>query len=659
MCGRNPPTQKKQTPPRSQKFGITRIFAFLCFALITLISATPLRAAFDLQRLPDAQALETIRQSGWAAAADALEAQLAESWRPSHAGQTGSSANETFRRWLLLQRWCRLLGTPEPEALQAYLGRRVFEDPSHSGALSVVPPGMKLPADRSGRPLPTAADKLAHARIPAEILQALLPSDYTPQEGETALRAKQDFLLQLAGDYEFLREFFRMLTPDDFPPTALMRLEELHSAHPGFWQNYQSLALAFALVYDQRRPAFWPHPQVEPGTVPEMDEPLSERFARYARLNEARRLDYDLRSLSAAELKFVVDAPVSKSELEWAVKNMRVSRNRFEDAFITVGYDLKRAENGVFKWPHGRYLLSDIREHGGICVDQAYFAALSGKARGIPTLFFAGQGMDGGHAWFGYLRGNGRWELDAGRYVNQNYTVGEALDPQTWLPITDHELLHLSGRLNRDAGYDAALADLAMVEIFSRRGNQDARLAAAESALFNSPALTATWEEMEQALEKNGREAELKAFYTRAIDHFRRDEDLRVRYQTRLAEWERTAGDQRIAAKIESRMIRENRRERTDLSVSAGADALSRRIKSGDYEGALREFRTLATKLGRTGGGNFFYDVIRPFVRQLRQAGRDKDAAKALQTARRTMPIEPNSVLDRDFSELENEGANR
>lgn len=631
--------------------------ALLVPVLSAALLASPARAAFDLQRLPDAQALEAIRQSGWAASADALESQLADAWKPSRTGQVGSAAGENFRRWLLLQRWCRLLGTPEPEALRDYLGRRVFEDPDKDQALVVVPPGMKLPTDSAGRLLPTAAERLANARVSEGILQALLPDDYTLQEGETALRARRDFLLQLAGDFGFLQEFFRVLTPDDFPPAAVMRLGELYSANPGFWPGYRSLMIAFALVYDQRPPAFWPHPQVAPDAVPEMDEPLAERFARYARLNDARRLDYDLRGMSVAELKFMVDAPVPKSELEWAVKNVRVPRTRFDEAFSVVAYDQPRAEKGIFKWPHERYLLSDIKGQGGICVDQAYFASLAGKARGIPTLFFAGQGTDGGHAWFGYWRGNGRWELDGGRYVNQNYTVGEALDPQTWLPITDHELLYLSGRANRGPGYDAALADLAMADIFARRGDQEARLAAAESALFNAPGFAAAWEAKEQALEEAGSEADLRAFYAQAIDRFRREEDLRVRYQTRLAELERSAGDGQAAAQIEGRMIRENRRGRSDLSATAGADALSRRMAEGDYDGAMREFRTLTLKLGRSGGGNFFYDVVRPFVRQLREAGRNQHASRALQTARRAMSFERDSILAREFAELEKDGA--
>ncbi len=625
--------------------------ALIIAALLCLPGAA--KAAFDLQRIPSAQDFSVIAESGWSASADALEAQLAAAWKPSHFAQVGSAADENFRHWLLLYRWCRLLGTPEPEALRAYLGRRVLENPGQQNALLMIPPGMGLPTDRSGRPLPTAADKLANARVPAEILQALLPDDYTPQDGIVALRAKPDFLLRLAADREFLREFFRVLTPDDFAPVAITRLEQLYSAHPQRWPAYRSLMLAFALVYDQRKPDFWPHRQVSPSAVPEMDEPLAERFAYYARLNDAGRLDHDLRRLSAAELKFVVDAPIPRSELEWAAKNVKVRRDQFEKAFSAVSYDRRRAERGVFQWSHGRYLLPNIEVWGGICVDQAYFACIAGKARGIPTIFFAGQGTDGGHAWFGYWRGNGQWELDGGRYLNQNYTVGQALDPQTWLPITDHELLYLSGRESRGPGHDAALADLDMSRIFEHRGNSAAQLAASGSALHNARGLVAAWDAKEQALSVSGDQVALRAHYVAAIEQFRGDEDLKVRYQTRLADLERTAGDSGAARQIEDRMIRENRRERTDLSTATGADTLMRLLGAGDYEGAMREYRSITSKLGRTGGGNFFYGVVRPFVLQLRASGRTKDAEKALQMARRAMQFEDDSILAREFAELE------
>jgi hypothetical protein len=126
-----------------------------------------------------------------------------------------------------------------------------------------------------------------------------------------------------------------------------------------------------------------------------------------------------------------------------------------------------------------------------------------------------------------------------------------------------------------------------------------------------------------------------------------------VRYQTRLAELERDGGDLRVAERLEDRMVADNRRQRADLSTAAAATSLSRLVESGEYDKAMREYRSLARKLAGPGGGNFFYDVVRPFFRQLRAAGREKDAETVLKQARREMGFEPDSILDREFRELE------
>jgi len=621
--------------------------------ILGFLSVALVRAEFDLRRMPSAQDVVAIRAVGWAAAADALELQLAQQWKPSHSSQAGSAGNAVFRQWQRLYQWCRLLGTPEPEALQAWLGRRVLRNMEQDNALLVIPSGAPLPTDSSGRARPTAAEAWSVARVPPEILQALLPDEYTPGGGPVAARATEDFLAELANDQEFLKEFFRELKPDDFTPMVVMRLEQLRRAHPGAWPAYRSLMLAFALVHDQREPSFWPHHQVAPEAVPRTAEGVTGQFDYFYRANEARKLEHDLRRLSTTELKFLVDAPVPRSEFEWVAKNVRTPRDKFDRVLDMVRYDQGRAQRGVFEWPHGTYRLGNIELVGGICTDQAYFACIAGKAKGIPTLYFAGQGQDGGHAWFGYLRGNGQWELDAGRFFNQRYTVGQALDPQTWLPITDHELLFLSGRATRSPGHDGALGEMVMAEIYQRRGDLESAGAAADSARFYSPEFVAAWETKEDVLAAAKDTAALRAHYAAGIDQFRREEDLRVRYQTRLAELERAGGDGRVASEIEARMIRENRRLRTDLSAAAGAEVLSRLLHEGDYVTAMREYRSLTGKLGPTGGGNFFYEVVRPFVRQMKAAGRDKDARRALDLAGRVMRFEPGSILAREFDELE------
>ena len=625
----------------------------LIVLLLSLLGPKLASASFDLQRMPTPQDAEEIRSMGWSAAADALESQLAEQWKPSHFAQAGIAGNATFRQWQLLYQWCRLLGTPEHESLRFFLGRRVFDHPEKNNGLMVAGPGLPLPTDRAGRLLPAAAEKLDVSTVPPEILQALLPDDYTPQSGPLANNAGEELLIRLAFDTEFLREFFRSLAPDDFAPMVVKRLGQLYEAYPQKWPAYRSLMMAFALVYDQRQPDFWPHHQVNPVSVPRMDDSLADRFGYYVQANEKRRLEYDPTRLSASELKFVVDAPVSRSELEWAAQQVRVRSDQFDRAFSMVNYDHRRAKSGVFVWPHADYRLDTIIKQGGICVDQAYFACLAGKARGIPTIYFAGQGTDGGHAWFGYLQRYGKWDLDAGRYLNQNYTVGQALDPQTWLPITDHELLYLSGRTTKASAHDAALGDLAMADVFRRRGDLARERQAAQSALHGAPGFVAAWDACEDVLVRVEDAAALQKHYENAIAYFRREEDLRIRYQTRLAELVRSSGDGRAAELIEDRMVRENIRKRADLSTATGAEALSRLVTAGDYQAAEREFRSLTGKLGRSGGGNLFYDVVRPFVQQLQAAGKNKEAERALRQARRDMPVEPGSILAREFDELE------
>jgi tetratricopeptide (TPR) repeat protein len=214
-------------------------------------------------------------------------------------------------------------------------------------------------------------------------------------------------------------------------------------------------------------------------------------------------------------------------------------------------------------------------------------------------------------------------------------------------------LVYFSGRAARQPKVDAALGDLAMAGMFARQGNREAQLAAATSAVYLAPQLVAAWDAQEEALRASGDQTALRGLYAKAIENFSRENDLKVRYQTRLAELERDGGDLRVAERLEDRMVADNRRQRADLSTAAAATSLSRLVESGEYDKAMREYRSLARKLAGPGGGNFFYDVVRPFFRQLRAAGRDKDAETVLKQARREMGFEPDSILDREFRELE------
>lgn len=603
-------------------------------------------ASFDVQTVPtplDAQAMQTM---GWRAAAEELETLLAETWKPSHFAQAGSSSNPTFQQWLRLAQWARLLGMTEPEALRLWMVRRVMRT-SDDASWTVVGPGMARPEGAG-----LEVEELPQGwQMPPEMTEALLPEGYVLGEGELSDRLSPALALELANDPAFLEEFFRELSPEDFVPGVLMRWQELRAHFPSAWPAYRSMMLALAMVYDQQMPGFWPHHQVASRAVPRSSAGVVSLFDYFYRANEARRTEHDLRRLGVGELKFVVDAPVEISELEWAAKNVRTGKGQFEKVFEMVSYNYNRAKQAQYIWPEDAdYRLATIYGRGGICTDQAYFASLAGKAKGIPTLYFAGQGKDGGHAWFGFLRGGGRWEMDAGRYFNQNYATGLALDPQTWLPISDHELLYLS---RTDAASASAQADLVMTEIFLRRGDVASAGASSESAWRAAQAYLPAWEQREKVLKRTVDGEKLAEFYSQGVNFFRRHEGMRVGYQSKLAELARTGGDHTGARQLEARMVRENRRGRVDLSATAGGEVLTRLLAEENYDAVMREYSSLVRRLGKSGGGSFFYEVVRPFVGRLRELGRKKDADRALREARRVMPVEGGSILAREFAELE------
>jgi len=115
-------------------------------------------------------------------------------------------------------------------------------------------------------------------------------------------------------------------------------------------------------------------------------------FTFYAESNEKKQLAWNLTQLPAEHLKFVVDSAVSLDELRWAQKQVRNPKSDFSGVYSSIRYDEERVNAQTFHWPYPVYSLADIRKNGGICIDQAYFAWLAGKANGIPTLLFMERG---------------------------------------------------------------------------------------------------------------------------------------------------------------------------------------------------------------------------------------------------------------------------
>jgi tetratricopeptide (TPR) repeat protein len=156
-------------------------------------------------------------------------------------------------------------------------------------------------------------------------------------------------------------------------------------------------------------------------------------------------MPYEVLSVSA--LAFVVDTPVPITELAWVSENVKGSRTNWARKFSDIEYDQDRYERGAYNWERGSYTLANIEEYGGICVDQAYYAAMTARALGIPAIYFRGIGKRGGHAWFGYMKSQTNWEMDVGRYIYDDYITGTSIHPQTNRPMTDHDVEYNCDRI--------------------------------------------------------------------------------------------------------------------------------------------------------------------------------------------------------------------
>jgi hypothetical protein len=295
--------------------------------------------------------------------------------------------------------------------------------------------------------------------------------------------------------------------------------------------------------------------------------------------------------------------------------------------------------------------LDDIKEKGGICVDQGYFAAMAGKAKGLPTLFFTGQGDSGGHAWFGYLDAPGRWVTDCGKYAEENYPVGQAMDPQTWKPITDTELTFLAKGRERSEGYrQAKLWTDYATAMGPQEGNQFIH-----AALDLQPEFLSAWSVRGTWTDQTGTPPAKEEFWQAFVKRFARYPDLKVAGQEKLLELAKARGDETTAKNLERQILVQNRTKRFDLSIGATAAKVGEKIEAGDWVGAESAYRQALREFKGQSGGHLLYGLIAPFVETALAEGQPKTAKNALQEAKRVLKAGKDTLVGQALLELENQ----
>jgi hypothetical protein len=567
----------------------------------------------ELGRAPSAERVAAIEaeaaQQGWAAVAEPLRAAAVRLYE-QHSAQA--------QAWYYLYRWADLFGQTENQAVTRWNNTVQLARAGYGNALAGIP--------ATDRPL----------------------GDLAPPELRVYMMGSQDFSDQ----------FFTLLSPFDHPMMVIHTLAMLWQRSPADFQEYANLAIAIAVVYDVPPPSAWPHRQVSAQVLPRGLLPPPDVFAFFIKSDRAGALLKPLRKLPAAVLKYVVDTSANLDEMSWAQQKFQVPLAALGSVYDVIHYRQDRIKEGRLVWPGASYRLPEILQTGGICVDQAYFAVMVGKAKGVPTLMFCGKGLDGSHAWFGFLDGDGHWQLDCGRYLYHEFVDGFAIDPQTWTVISDHELLFLSEGFRDSPLFKTSMMHGWFADVYLEAGDNAAAARAARTAVNIERRNLKAWYLLLAAQERMGAPPrQVETTLQEAARAFQPYADVEADFKRRLVGSLRSRGETSAADLLEHSITHEDETVRENLSVQQAYDTLRNSMDNDGLDGSIRTYYAVLNSYGRNAGIVFFHQVVQPFVEYLLANGRPTEAVQAVGRARRTMRVEPNAQLDLELGALADRAA--
>lgn len=415
-----------------------------------------------------------------------------------------------------------------------------------------------------------------------------------------------------------LQAFLVIKTTDD-PLGMLTVLEQLYEKFGAVIHDYPSLTGALMIVYDQKLPRGWPHTQVKADLVPfNKETPWIDLFQYFTTQDQASKLLTKIKEMSVSELKFVVDCPLETKELEWALQNIRQSRTTFDKAYFDVEYDESRikSRSTQYQWPYDNfYTLENIQTKKGICIDQSYFSSIAAKAFGIPSISISGQGANCAHAWLGFMPSGDKWNMKGGRYEANNYVVGFAWDPQTWLEINDHELEYISQRYADTPEYLQSQSYLLALSTAQNHYSPDQAYKLLSEAKNICPKNPEPWFLIETHLRKTKQIDELKNHYTLMIEQFSTQKDWKTKIQESLAKLNQDSdgnseGDQNATAKL----IRDNSKKRSDIAIDIATREAIQKLHAASYDEAYTMFESIIKKFGKENGLMIMNQLVEPFI---------------------------------------------
>lgn len=439
-------------------------------------------------------------------------------------------------------------------------------------------------------------------------------------------KLKPEMAAWILGSGERLHRIINIFQPEDNLPRCIEILEELRQHDPAGADEFFELMLAIAIVFDSPGS---PRIHGQMGSdIPEYKPNVVERYDDYKLLYGKRRSKIEYRKLTASELRFVIRVPVPKSELDWARDNVGGSLSSWGGKYSSIEYDHDRPDAQRYSWDHGLYTLESIEDLGGICVDQAYYSVVTARAHGIPAIYFSGSGKSANHAWFAYMKGPGDWKLDIGRYSNDGYTTGYAIDPQTGKEMTDHDVSYACESSLHSAAFMRAHAYGSIAEVLVESDPNNAlrcaRLARSEVKRYLGP-----WAIELKVLSDRGDYDGLLDLFEDKGDAFRKYPDILVAFSKEIEAVFKAAGRTEEITKLMRSLASDMDDDRDDLVRSVEIDRIDRLVEAGEPKKARREMERLLDD--QKEGGNKAFPLVVQYLSLTKKIGHTKEAVKFLE----------------------------
>ncbi len=378
--------------------------------------------------------------------------------------------------------------------------------------------------------------------------------------------------------------------------------------------RYLNLALACSLLS--------PETVASPGLVRLKTPRLTpvQMFGYFREQDRHRRLLTDVKKMSVERLLMVVDFRLPMSEVNWVTKNLKYDRASWaQKAYNSVHYLMERATRDTD--PYTTYTFEEILEEGGVCRDQAYFAANSAKVMGIPTVIAVGDGDRGPHAWVVTQVSDREW-----KQVNSyGYSTGVFDNPCSGREHHESMLLTRTARDNPEKFNTLADALVFSRFMLSIGGHAEA-LGAARYVAGAFPENTAAWDNLVEVMEADGAQKvsaeEWQHLHRRILRNTRRNSELNDLAAYVEDEYLMTSGNAASRKAAMERNIRNMRRNvgegRSDLVVEAINRQATLLSEKGDVRGLLRLYKKELK--GFTSRGDVFQELLTQCVQHYSEA---------------------------------------